>query len=462
MNSRDCRRRPDLFRSNLRTPSRTVIRYRRLLFGACGVVVFGCGGGVSDGTGPIAPVDSTKPPVGTVERGTITVRVETDPADAAIASAVGMNVAGLTVRLTRQLSSDAPVSGHTGPDGSVQFSNLLEGVYNASIDRPLTTSEQARLPVTDRDVSVFAGAATIVFTPPLREATVPLVASRRGSLMISEVFVYTNPPGGPAYGFGTYLEVYNAADTTIYLDGMLIGSTWGGMHRGDLARGPCETFNIASRLDSTSLWLGLVQAFPGAGRDFPIAPGQAKVIAMDAMNHSAASPTTNQVDLSNAAFEQHGDDADIDNPFVPNMITVRGGIGIFGRGYLVTPSNSYALLLPGAASRLVPGEIAALGGGSFAAYRVTPAFILDVLSVLGTPEETKSTSWYQGGGRICTPFLSPVFERDVAQIGDSNLRTAIRRKSLGFTSSGIELLQRTHTSSRDLEYAAPLRRSLDK
>ena len=121
------------------------------------------------------------------------------------------------------------------------------------------------------------------------------------------------------------MEVYNAADTTIYLDRMLIGSTWGGMHRGDLASGPCETFNIASRLDSTSLWLSLIQAFPGSGREFPIAPGQAKVIAMDAMNHIAASPTTNQVDLSNAAFEQHGDDADIDNPFVPNMVTVRGG-----------------------------------------------------------------------------------------------------------------------------------------
>ena len=70
-----------------------------------------CGDTVSDGTGPITPVDTTKPPVGTVPRGTITVRVDTDPADAAIASAVGVSLAGLTVRLTRQLSSDAPVSG---------------------------------------------------------------------------------------------------------------------------------------------------------------------------------------------------------------------------------------------------------------------------------------------------------------------------------------------------------------
>ena len=65
------------------------------------------GGTVSDGTGPITPVDTTKPPVGTVPRGTITVRVSIDPADAAIASAAGVNTAGLAVRLMRQLSSDA-------------------------------------------------------------------------------------------------------------------------------------------------------------------------------------------------------------------------------------------------------------------------------------------------------------------------------------------------------------------
>ena len=61
---------------------------------------------------------------------------------------------------------------------------------------------------------------------------------------------------------------------------------------------------------------------------------------------------------------------------------------------------------------------------------------------------------------VCLPL--PVFERDVAQIGDYYLRKAMRRKSLGFTVTGIELLQRTHADSRDLEYAEPLRRSLNK
>lgn len=412
---------------------------------------------------PSPPVDTTKPPVGTVPRGTITVHVSIDPADAAVASAAGVNTTGLTVRLTRQLSSDAPLSATTGVDGSVRFENLLEGVYNASIDRQLTSGEQAQLPPSDRDASVFAGAAVIVFAPPQREVMVPLVASRRGSLVLSEIFVYVYPSGGPTYGFGTYLEVYNAADTTIFLDGVLIGNTWGGMHMGNVTTFHCETFNIVSRLDSTSLWLGLIQAFPGSGREYPIAPGQAKVIAMDAMNHAAASPTTNQIDLSNADFEQHGNDADIDNPYVPNMINIHAGSGALGRGYPIDLGQSYALLLPTAASNLIPGEIdVQQEGQKYTAYRASRDYVLDVVSIKVTPALEAATGWYRGGGRRCSPFLSPVFERDVAPIGDYYLRMAMRRKSLGFTATGIELLQRTHTSSRDLEYAEPLRRSLNK
>lgn len=216
-----------------------------------GVLILGvgCGGGsVSDGTGPITPVDTTKPPVGTVPRGTITVRVSIDPLDQSVALVAGVNVTGLTVRLTRQLSLDAPLSVTTGADGVARFENLLEGVYNASIDRPLTSSEQAQLPPTDRDASVFAGGARITFTPPQSEVMVPLVASRRGSLMISELFVYAYPSGGPTYGYGTYTEVYNAADTTIYLDGFLLGKTWGGCIKEILPRFP------AQRLTSHLAW----------------------------------------------------------------------------------------------------------------------------------------------------------------------------------------------------------------
>jgi len=68
--------------------------------------VFACSGGaVTDGTAPV------------VQRGTLTVQVTIDPADAATASTIGVTPAGLTVRLVRNLSADGPRTAITGGDG---------------------------------------------------------------------------------------------------------------------------------------------------------------------------------------------------------------------------------------------------------------------------------------------------------------------------------------------------------
>ena len=48
----------------------------------------------------------------------------------------------------------------------------------------------------------------------------------------------------------------------------------------------------------------VVTAFPGSGRDFPIRLGEAKVVAMDAINHATAAPIFRQPDLSRADFEE--------------------------------------------------------------------------------------------------------------------------------------------------------------
>ena len=329
-----------------------------------------------------------------------------------------------------------------------------------SVDRPLSSAEQSRLPVSDRDISVMAAGTSLIFAPPSRQVSVSLVASRRGSLVTSEIFGYQGAT--TAYGWGTYLEVFNASDSTIYLDGILVAATWGGMNLADVDR-PCDTFNYAKRTDSTAIWVNLIWGFPGAGREYPIRAGEAKVIAMDAMNHATAAPNMGNNDLSRADFEQHGDEADIDNPFVPDMIRVRGGPGFFGRGYPFAFGQAYALLLPSASRQLEPGTLDVLAGGGFTVYRVARDQVLDVAGFMDTPESLAATGWYRGGGRECiSPFMSPVFERSPSLLGDYTIPKAIARKSLGRTASGVELLQRTRTSSRDFEYAQPLRHSLQK
>ena len=275
-----------------------------------------CGGGaVTDAPGPATPpVDTTKPP--TVQRASITVRVAIDPGDAAIATTTGVSASGVTVRITRTTPGVPPQTGTTGSDGSVRFDNLLEGVYQVSVDRPLTAMEVARLAAGDREVSIFAGGGNVILSPPSnRELAVSLVGARRGSVVISEIFAYNGPLQftGTNYGLGTYVEFYNNSDTTQYLDGML-WVTISGLFSDYGPAYPCNQYPQMLRLDSTAVYSSIIMAFPGSGREYPIQPGEARVLAMDAIDHRAAAPEKQQVDLSHAQFEQYFSDSDTDNP----------------------------------------------------------------------------------------------------------------------------------------------------
>ena len=60
-------------------------------------------------------------------------------------------------------------------------------------------------------------------------------------------------------------------------------------------------------------------AFPGTGQDYPILPGELKLIAVAAIDHTPVHPST--LDLRHADFEI-GSPSIADNPAVPNMIDV--------------------------------------------------------------------------------------------------------------------------------------------
>jgi hypothetical protein len=423
---------------------------------ACG------GGGVADKpVGPVPPVDTTKPtPPGTVQRATLAVTVSFDPADAGIASAAGVTPAGITVRIQRAGTTEPVRTAVTGADGVARFTELLEGGYTVNADRPLSSAEIARLPEKDQEAAVFAGGTGVVVTPPQGQTSVQLVANQRGSLVISEVFYFSAEVGRPAYGLGSYAEVYNNADTTVYLDGVLLFRTANTMHE-EYDPGSCA-WSESLRLDSLGIWADQIFSFPGSGREYPIRPGEAKVIAMDAMNHAAASPNTGQVDLSNAHFEQHGSDADIDNPFVPDMVRVFAGTGFLGRGYAIAALNAYGLALPSAQPRLVDGAVQYTQSFKTDVKRIPRDAVLDVMGLDMPPAERARLRVLTGAYLRCEPWLSPAFERAPAQLADSRVRKAIARRSLGRSVLGHEILQRTRTSARDFVLAEPLRRSLLK
>jgi hypothetical protein len=448
-----------------------VHRTRGVRYVAAALLLIGstaCGGGVADGGGPVdPPIDTTGG--GTVPRGALTLTVSIDPEDATLAQTAGVSVQGITVRVQRRGAAEAPRVVSTDAAGTVRLENLLTGTYDVSVDRTLTSAELARLPADDRDASLLTGAASVPLAAPQgASATLPLVATRRGSLVISELFSLTTTLASAPYGYGTYLEIYNNADTTAYLDGLLLAHTSISMHMGFVNEYPCAEVNVGQRLDPERLWVVRFIQFPGSGREYAVPPGAGRVIAMDALDHRAASPDNGQVDLSRAHFEEFASDADTDNVTVPNVIRWFDGTGFFGRGFTYGHAVSWVLArLPQAATSLTdlasaPHINTSQGREGSLLYALPRANVLDVFSVDATIALQQATGTYASGFRRCSPWLAPEFERAVANIGNTAEPLASRRKTAGVTPDGREILQRTRTSARDLERAPPLLRSLRK
>jgi hypothetical protein len=372
----------------------------------------------------------------------LVVRVSIDPTDASIAATAGITTAGLTVRVKRGASTETPRSAVTSSEGVARFEGLTQGNYEVSVDRPLSSSELARLAPEDRDASIFAGGANVAVSPPLRDATVELVAARRGGLVISELYSYSAQVNG-FYTSAHYVEVYNNSDTTIYLDGIVI-------FRASFT-GHCDD-PPGARLDETGIWSSTLHRFPGAGRDFPIRPGEAKVQGVDAIDHRVVAPEL--PDLSMAEFELIGDASDPNNPFAADMIRLTGTGS--GHGGQFRADNTIGLALP------VAGDTTLLEKAqrvNVRYFKIPRGAIIDIATITLSPERFALLNSTVGMVR-CEPYIATVHDRAPALLGDGTLPVAEARKTLGRTATGMEILQRTRNSSRDLERAQPLRRSL--
>jgi hypothetical protein len=396
-----------------------------------------------------------------VQRTSLTVRVVIDADDSVRMARVGITPVGISVRLQRNASTEAVRTAQTDADGLARFDQLLEGQYEVSMSRTLSAEETARLSPADQYATVLAGGASIVLSPPTaRTITVAMVASQRGSLVLSELY-WTRPSFGTGlYAFGDYVELTNVSDTTIFLDGMLLLRGASVIHANFAPNASCEG-NRAFRLDSTAVWAGAIYRLPGEGREHPIPAGEARVVAIDAIDHGAI--VGGLPNLSMATFEEFGLDGDVDNPFAANITRLTHGSPIAIHGFPLTQGRLYGVALPIArdTTTLERRPLATLANGVVGegVFRIPRAAVLDVAGFVGTPERQAflGSDWVE-----CDPWVSPVFERAPSRLMDETRNFAIRRKSLGRTASGIELLQRTRTGARDFELAQPLRRSLNK
>ena len=285
--------------------------------------------------------------------------------DSSVAQALGWaaGVPGATVVFHRFIDPFRPETLLTDAAGRVTVRDLLPGWYLVAGYRVLTAEETGP---TGGAVRAFGDGRKLNFTGG-GSLDLSLGMDQPGSLVFSEYFSGGGTLETLGYDWAQFYELYNNGDTTVYLDGMLLGWAYGRFG----SQNPCAE-NEPFREDPQGLWSWFFHQFPGRGADYPVAPGGTVVIAMDAADHSQAHPSF--PDLSGADFELEGA-ADVDNPDVPNLREVGPQSDRRGHGMYTGDPTVLYLALPVDVAGLTKGLV---GGSEHAAARIPGDRIVDV------------------------------------------------------------------------------------
>jgi hypothetical protein len=372
--------------------------------------------------------------------GPLTLLVQADSEDAAPARELGWSsgIPDAVVTLTAQDSTVAPQTGRTDAGGRVSFPQVVAGGYAVEAHRWLNAAELGRL-VPGEDVIGFATLAGLSHDASGGPHPVFAPASRRRSLMISEWAFVPGYNGVDTYFFGGFLELYNNADSTIYLDGIVIGQAYS--QEFETQPVSCAQGAIFSQ-DPQGVWVHFFQALPGSGRDYPLPPGRVAVVATDAIDHRPLFP--DGLDLSKADFDFSGP-ADVVNPGVPEAIDIGVAPSFFGHGlFFGGLSNVPLLALPVQVSTL-PHQPAPFSGWQY--VRIPRDRVLDVLALRET---------YRYAGTPCPRLVHATFDRRESRLigNDGDFVRSVARKVAYVRSDGRKILQHTRTSAADLFLSA--------
>ena len=335
--------------------------------------------------------------------------------------------------------------------GLVSFVDVLPGRYRVSSLRLLDRDETLAFGSFRADlagINALGGGGFVTVQSPTSATEVEAIAGSRGSLVISEIHDWQPVVDfGPSaqYSNAQYVEVYNNADTTVYLDGKILASAFwyvweSSLHQPSLDN--CDEYR-RWRLDPEGVWSEWHLRFPGSGKEYALVPGQARVVATQAIDHREVAPTLSFPDLSRADFEVVGTGQDVDNPAVPNMehVGLRPSVDALGRGFVSL--DPALMIVDDVDLESLPVDELPL---RYPQHRRFPGeTLLDLVALARDPE---TIDWDH---RVCDRVVHEAFDHQAALMLDSQAGNSIHRKVLGTTPAGRHILQRTRTSAVDLE-----------
>lgn len=236
------------------------------------------------------------------------------------------STAGASITLL-SLTDGSRYSTTSDSSGVAIFSEILPDLYSISVSRPLKTEEIWEV-LNRSEMWTLNGDSSqaVLFAEPddTLTITIALSPSRSGSLVISEIYYSGSKPDPiPTYFHDQFIEIYNNSETVQYLDSVIICDAEYGYIEEDFIHA-IHTY-----------------MFPGTGNDYPLEPGEAIIVAQDAINHSLYNKSS--LDLSMAEFEYYvKDQGDVNNTESVDMIQIHHKYGI---DFLYSVFNDALLLM---------------------------------------------------------------------------------------------------------------------
>ncbi len=198
-------------------------------------------------------------------------------------------------------SQEFRVTGYSDEEGYAGFDRLAAGEYSLFARTEIVAGAQKK---------VFTGYLdiTITGTGEVHESLI-LSPTTVNALMINEIH-YAGSDYSSFYFYDQFVEIYNSADDTLYLDGIILTRNY-----------PDQEIDQETNDFVRAIYAFQFPGTPVTGRDYPIFPHQYVVVASDAIDHSAY--CSKAVDLSGADWEFFnalGHDYDVPN--VPNLESI--------------------------------------------------------------------------------------------------------------------------------------------